>query len=156
MNTNLYIAKTLWRKGAGRERIVRVSAIIAIISVAISIFVVLLSVAISDGFRKEINDKASGLSGQILIHSPGTDVTTSQYPIDNDPVLIDKILSIRGVKSVHPYGYRSAVLESDSEIHGVLIKGVDSLFDWSFFQKYLVSGRMPNVSIFSSRRRHTR
>ncbi len=154
MNTNLYIAKTLWRKGAGRERLVRVSAIIAIISVAISIFVVLLSVAISDGFRKEINDKASGLSGQILIHSPGTDVTTSQYPIDNDPVLIDKILSIRGVKSVHPYGYRSAVLESDSEIHGVLIKGVDSLFDWSFFQKYLVSGRMPNVSNEANSNQH--
>lgn len=154
MNTNLYIAKTLWRKGAGRERLVRVSAIIAIISVAISVFVVLLSVAISDGFRKEINDKASGLSGQILIHSPGTDVTTSQYPIDNDPVLIDKILSIRGVKSVHPYGYRSAVLESDSEIHGVLIKGVDSLFDWSFFQKHLVSGRMPNVSNEANSNQH--
>ncbi len=145
MNTNLYIAKTLWRKGSGRERLVRVSAIIAIVSVAISVFVVLLSMAISDGFKKEINDKASGLSGQILVHSPGTDITTSQYPIDSDVDLIEKLRSIRGVKGVHPYGYRSAVLESDSEIHGVLIKGVDSLFDWSFFNKYLIKGRTPYV-----------
>ncbi len=144
-NTNLFIAKTLWRKGSGKRGLGRTNAIIAAASVAISFLVMILAVSISDGFKREIKEKAAGFSGQILLHSPGVDITTSLYPVNPSPVYLQDILEIEEVESVSPYVYRSAIIKNGEEIQGVLLKGVNSEFKWDFFESVLQEGKIPEV-----------
>lgn len=145
MNTNIFIAKTLWRRDSSKKSLAGGSAVIAGISVAISIMVMILSITISDGFKKEIKSKTSGLSGEIMLHSPGVEITTSQYPISSTPSFFDSIANLKAVAAVQPYVYRSAIIKQKDHIQGVVIKGVDSLFDWSFFEGVLKEGNLPSV-----------
>lgn len=146
MNTNIFIAKTLWSKSSGRGGLGKGSAVIAGISVAVSVLVMVLSVAVSDGFKSEIKEKAAGFSGEIMLHSPGVEITTNQYPVTSQLSFMGEIREDNRVASVHPYAYRSAIVKSGDEIQGVLIKGVDSEFNWSFFNSVLHEGRVPNLS----------
>lgn len=145
MNTIIFIAKSLWRRSHGKGRLSSGSSAIATISVAISMIVMILALSITDGFKKEVKEKASGFSGEILIHSPGVEITTSQYPINAAPGFLDELLSLKELESSSPYAYRSAIIKRGEEIQGVLIKGVDTSFDWRFFGSVLVEGRLPLV-----------
>ena len=114
-------------------------------SIAISMIVMILAVAILDGFKKEIRLKASGLSGEIILHSPGVDITTSLYPVDTEYGYLKEIEEIRGVDALHPFAYRSGVLKNGEEIQGVMVKGVDNEFDWSFFDSVMKEGSTSRV-----------
>ncbi len=144
MNTNLFITKRLWGGKESGKGFSAVSSIIASLSVAISALVIVLAVFISDGFKHEIKMKASGFSGEILLHSPGVDITTSVYPVPSFPFFFDSLKSFREVRSLSPYVYRSAIVKNNEEIQGVMIKGVDSLYNWEFFSSVLVEGELPN------------
>jgi len=145
LNTNIFIAKTLWKKNSSKKGLTGGSAVIAGISVAVSIMVMILSITISDGFKKEIKNKTSGFSGEIMLHSPGVEITTSQYPVLSNPSFLDSLTNLEGVVAIQPYVYRSAIIKQNDEIQGVIIKGVDSLFDWSFFESVLKEGALPQI-----------
>lgn len=145
MNTNIFIAKTLWKKNSSKKGLATGSAVIASISVSVSIMVMILSITISDGFKKEIENKASGFSGEIMLHSPGVEITTSQYRVLSNPSFLDSLINLKEVAAVQPYVYRSAIIKQKEEIQGVIIKGVDSLFDWSFFNSVLKEGSVPQT-----------
>lgn len=146
MNTNIFIAKTLWEKNSAKKSLTGGSTVIAGISVAVSIIVMILSITISDGFKNEIKNKTSGFSGEIMLHSPGVEITTSQYPVLSNPSFLSALNKLEGVAAVQPYVYRSAIVKQKEEIQGVIIKGVDSLFDWSFFRGVLKEGALPEIS----------
>ena len=146
MNTNLFIAKTLWRKSSGKGGLGRGSAIIASVSVAISMLVMVLAISISDGFKKEIKEKAAGFSGEVLLHSPGVEVTTSLYPVNSSPIFLDEIKKMPQVADIQPYAYRSAIIKQNDEIQGVLVKGVTKDFKWDFFKSVLQEGALPKIT----------
>jgi len=146
LNTNIFIAKTLWKKRPGKKGLSNGSSVIAGVSVAISILVMILAVAISDGFKREIKNKATGFSGEILLHSPGVDVTTDQYPVNATPSFMDSLISMGNVSTVTPYAYRTGIIKKEDAIQGVLLKGVDNSFDWSFFETSLSEGQLPETS----------
>lgn len=145
MKTNIFIAKTLWKHGSIKG-LGSTSSLVAGISVAVSIIVMLMAIAISDGFKREIRDKAIGFSGGIVLNSPGVETTTYQYPVESDLSYIKDIISIPGVISVQSYACRSGIIKNGEEIQGVLLKGVDSNYNWNFFKNSLVDGRLPDYS----------
>ena len=143
MNANLFIAKTLWSGLSGDKGFSGSSSGIAGASIAISLIVMILSVSISDGFKREIRAKASGFSGELILHSPGEDVTTTLYPVNSNSDFVAKIEHLKGVEAVFPFAYRSGIVKHGEEIQGVMVKGVGEEFDWHFFRSALVEGSIP-------------
>jgi len=146
LNTNIFIAKTLWRRGSGKRGLGRGSSLIASVSVAVSVMVMVLAISISDGFKKEIKEKASGFSGEILLHTPGVEYTTNQYPVNKDEESLNSLKEVQQIQSMQPYAYRSGIIKREDEIQGVLIKGVDENYNWDFFKSVLYEGRVPDTS----------
>ena len=145
MRANLFIAKILGKGGAKEGRFGRSSSGIAGLSVAISVIVMVLTVAILDGFKKEIRLKASGFSGELVMHAPGVELTTSLYPVDTQYEYLKDIERLPGVNALYPFAYRSGVLKSGDEIQGVLVKGVNRDFDWSFFNSVMKEGSSSSI-----------
>ena len=145
MRVNLFIAKILRKGGVKEGRFGKSNSGIAGISIAISMIVMILAIAISDGFKKEIKLKASGFSGELIMHTPGVDMTTSLYPVDTRYNYLEDIKSRREVDALYPFAYRSGVLKNENEIQGVLVKGVDKDFDWSFFDSVMKEGSTSSV-----------
>jgi len=147
LNTNLFIAKTLWKKSISHKKgLTGSSTLIAGFSVAVSMLVMVLAIAISDGFKYEIRTKATGFSGEIVLNSPGLDSKTNLYPITNKLSYINDLKALPEIKSIQGFAYRSGMLKSGDQIQGVILKGVDAGYDWKFFSSSLSQGRLPDYS----------
>jgi len=153
LSTNLFIAKTLWRKVVSQKKKLTVSStLIAGFSVAISMLVMVLAIAISDGFKYEIRAKATGFSGEIVLNSPGLDSKTNIYPITNKLSYINDLKALPEIKSIQSFAYRSGMLKSGNQIQGIILKGVEAGYDWKFFSSSLSQGRLPDYSDTTARR----
>ncbi len=146
MDLKLLIAGRIGKRVSSNGKLSRISNTIATLSVGISIAVMILSIAISNGFRNEIREKTSGFSGDITLSAPGVDITNHLYPIK--PLsFIEKLDSLPYIKKAAPVAYRTAILKSDDAIQGVMFKGIDGNYDMEFFAKYLQEGSLPDYSI---------
>lgn len=143
MNLNLFIAFRIGKKGEKEGKPSRLSNRIAAFSVAVSIAVMIISIAVLGGFRNEISEKARGYIGDMSISAPGVDITNEQYPIHGDLSVIPKIDSLPFVESIQKVSYRSGLMKTTDQIQGVMFKGVDSLYNMRFFKKYLYAGEVP-------------
>lgn len=83
---------------------------VAVCATAVSFFVIIISLAISAGYRKEIRSALSEAHGDVLVHS-----TTC-------PAVLD---SISGVSRVTPVVYATGVVKSGAHIKGASFKGTE-------------------------------
>ncbi|HIR94939.1 MAG TPA: ABC transporter permease [Candidatus Coprenecus stercorigallinarum] len=141
MNLNLFIAKKIKGRGVSST-----GNAIACVSVAISIGVILMAVAISEGFRKEIGKRAVGFTGEILMTVPGMDYMNDIYPLKADLSYLPEIENIPEVRSVSEAAYKPGMIKSDRDVHGVMFKGVDSTYSLDFFADFLTEGSLPDFS----------
>lgn len=146
MDLNLFIAGKIGKRTSSGGKLSKISNIIATVSVGISVAVMIIAIAIANGFRGEIREKASGFNGDITLSAPGIDITNHLYPIK--PLsFTDKIDSLPQVERIQPVAYRTALLKSDTQIQGVLVKGVDDAYNMEFFANCLTDGELPDYSI---------
>ncbi|MBR4809067.1 MAG: ABC transporter permease [Bacteroidales bacterium] len=90
---------------------------LAIVAIAVSFFVMIISLAISAGFRKEIRSGISAMSGDIRL-------SATEEPINTRPSYIDKLEGLKGVRSITPVIWKPAIVKGPDDISGVLVKGV--------------------------------
>ena len=150
LNTPLFIAKRLLKAGgraessniSGTRPIVR----IAIAGIAIGMAVMISSVAIVTGFHQEIKNKVVGFGADIRVNHYNPSETLEPAPIVVSEGLIDTLNSIRGVEHVQVFAQKAGIINANDEIEGVVVKGVGTDFDWSFFQTHLKSGSLLSLS----------
>lgn len=106
------------------SRRLRFEGKIAIISIAVSFLVMILAVAISSGFRRELRNGISAISGDIQLTNPDLNYVGETDPIHMDQPWAASLESLPGVASVTPAVYRAGIVRSGDNIHGVLFKGV--------------------------------
>ncbi len=108
----------------------------------------IVSLSVADGFRSEIRAKATGFMGAAVMVPPGQGPINDSSPFDRNLSYIHCLDSIPGVASVCPVACRPGMIKSDEGIAGLCFKGVDSLYDFSFYGSSLVEGSLP---VFSGR-----
>ena len=91
MNAAAFISRKLRFKGKT-----------AMVSIAVSFLVMILAVSISSGFRKELRDNVSAISGDIQITSSNLNYVSEDNPISSIPPSLDAIRAVEGVKSIEP------------------------------------------------------
>lgn len=116
----------------------RRNSLIAGISVAISVVIMIVAISVSDGFGKEIRGKVSGFAGDISVKVPGEELTNSVYPLTIDNPKLKLIKELNGISAVQGVAYITGVMKHNDQIEGIMLKGVDTSYDWSFIQNHLV------------------
>lgn len=96
------------------------------ISIAVSFLVIILSLAVSGGFRREIRGGVSSLTGDIQLTSPSANIYNSDVCINADSTFMDELLARKGVEAVTPVIYRAGIIQNGEELQGVLFKAVPS------------------------------
>ena len=143
MNLHLFIARRIGTEGSGRGRMGIISNRIGSISVAVSILIMIIAVAIVAGFKSEIRSKATGFMGSITLVAPGESPINELYPLSDSFSYKEAILGQKNVKSVDGVVYCSGMIKSKEDINGLYFKGVDSLYNLSFFENCLYEGELP-------------
>lgn len=102
---------------------------IAVATVAIASFIIIIAVAVSSGFRKELRNGIASISGDIRLTSPDLNYISDTEPIRSDASYISAQDSLQGIKSITPVIYRAGIVKGGENIHGVLFKGIPDGYD---------------------------
>ena len=120
---------------------------IAVLGMTLALVIMIFSIVIVCGFKKEISNKIYSLDAHIKITKPAyTQSRNSPAQLLSDD-LTEQVLSINNVKSICLIGEKPAVLKTNDSFKGVIYKGVADNFDWSYIKNTLIDGRIPSDSI---------
>ncbi len=130
MRLSWFIANRIGSRG--EKGLSSLGNVIAVLSVALSIMVIIIAISVSRGFRSQMMEKMAAFAGDVnvsvLLPSGGSDyINADEYSL---PPLSarDEILSIPYVSEVLGVSYRPGMIKTEEDIQGVMLKGVDTLF----------------------------
>ena len=146
MNFNLFLANKIGSKADATGRLSRLGTTISVVSVALSFAVIIVAVAVSNGFRGEIGGKARGFAGDVTLAEPGLEIAGESGPVNGNLSYKGKIEALPFVERMSGVAYKHGILKTNEEIGGVLFKGVDSTYNMDFYGRYLVDGELPKLS----------
>jgi lipoprotein-releasing system permease protein len=119
---------------------------IAIFGIALSLAVMIVAVAIVTGFKKEISAKVTGFGAHMQIQNLDSNLSYETAPVPGGLESMDRIRQIAGIKNVQPFAIKAGIIKTGEEIHGAVLKGIDSSYDWSFIEQHLAEGTLFQVS----------
>jgi len=102
---------------------------VAMVCIAVSFLVMIIAVAVSGGFRNEIRNGISDVSGDIQLVPINSDYVNEQSSIGRNPEYLSRVEEVIGVESVNPVVYRAGLIRNNENIHGVMFKGVENPAD---------------------------
>jgi len=146
MNLELFIAKKIhFSKEAGKQ-ITPPAVRIAMIGIALGLAIMMLSIAIIVGFKKEVRNKVIGFGSHIQITNFDNNSSYETIPIAVSDSLLNWINAYDGIKHAERFATKQGILKTDTDFQGIVLKGVDENYDWTFFQKNLKEGVIPTIS----------
>ena len=119
---------------------------IATIGVALGVATMILALAIVIGFKNRVAEKAIGFASHVRITGITDQLYTNTLPIAVDDSICNILKTSPNVISIGRCAEQSAVLKTDKEFSGVILKGIDVDYENSFFRNSLVSGSLPALS----------
>lgn len=140
MNLAFFIAGRI----AGKKSTSRFSGPIiriSIISIALGLAVMILSVAIVTGFQSEIRDRVIGFGSHAQITNYDLRYSPEGNPISTEQEFYPHWDTLPGIRHIQVFAYKTGILKTDTDIQGVIMKGLGTDYDWDFFGNKLINGR---------------
>ncbi len=144
MNLSNYISRNISTQT--KDRFSKPIVYISIISVALGVSVLILVFAITSGFRKEIENKVIGFGSHIEISFFDDNASYQKTPIEKNAAFLTQIKKLDNVKKIQAYALKAGIIKTSDEIEGIVLKGLDTHYDVSFFQTHLVRGKVLHLT----------
>ena len=142
MNTEFFIARKIIREGRGRSRVSRSIAGIAVFSIALGLAVMIATVAVITGFKKEITSKVVGFGSHIRIVNYDSNTSYETVPISSKQDFLPQLRKEPGIRTVQVFATKAGIIRTKTDIQGVVLKGIGPDHDWEGFGDYLKQGTL--------------
>lgn len=147
MNFELFIAKRIISNKSYKSSVSAPIIKIGIAAIAIGIIVMLIAIATGFGLQQKIRDKVVAFNGHIEITNYDTNASDeSQQPISKTQDFYPKFTAVDGVEHIQAVATKFAVIRTEENFEGVVVKGVGADYNWRYFKEFLVAGRLPDFS----------
>jgi lipoprotein-releasing system permease protein len=123
------------------KRISRYVIIISIISVALGVGILIITFAVTTGFKNEIKEKIIGFGSHIEIGHFDNNNSYESPPLDTHPDYCRKIKMKNNVLALQSVATKAGIAKGEKDIEGVVFKGIGKDYKSSFFEKHLLKGR---------------
>ena len=161
MKTELFIARRIMSGGKDKSKLSRPIVVISLTSIILGVAIMLITVSVITGFQEGIRGKVIGFGSHIQITEQGLSNSMESAPILIEQDFYPSLEEKPTIKKIQIFGYKHAILQSyrDSvsfniqnkdtsrsslDILGVLFKGIDENYDWTFFEDKIIEGRIIN------------
>ncbi|MBC2844845.1 ABC transporter permease [Winogradskyella flava] len=147
MNFELFVAKRIIGNKTYKSSVSAPIIKIGIAAIAIGIIVMLIAIATGLGLQQKIRDKVVAFNGHIEITNFDTNASDeSQVPISIKQDFYPEFNNVEGVKHIQGVATKFAVIRTETEFEGIVVKGVGADYNWDYFEEFLVDGRVPDFS----------
>jgi len=113
---------------------------IAVAGIAMGFCLMIITLSVVSGFKKEIREKVIGFGSHIQISNFDQNNSYETKPIPINPPFLNALKSNPGISHIQPFATKAGIIKTPDNIEGVVLKGIDRQFDWSWFGEKLVSG----------------
>jgi len=143
VNYELFIAKRIIAAKQDKSSVSSPIIKIAITAIALGLIIMMISIATSVGLQKKIKEKISGFNGHIQISKYEENNSQSSIsPIALQQDFYPNFNNIDGIKNVQSYASKGGIIRTETDFEGIILKGVNIDYDWSFFESYLIEGKV--------------
>ena len=148
MNFEKFVAKRLHTESNLQHSISKPILKMAVAAVSLSITVMILAIATGKGLQEKISDKVTGFTSDIQVTVLDLNQSLELSPISPDSTVIMSLYEIEGVEHVQTQITKNALIKTDTEFEGIIVKGVDDNFDWNFINAHLTQGQLPKYNSY--------
>lgn len=108
----------------------------------------IITLSFVNGFQHTVSQKVFSFWGHLRISylQPGRASIAEQEPIERNDALIRSIRRHPQIRTVHSFATKYAILKTTDEMEGVLLKGLDSSYQFSNLRTFLKEGRWINFN----------
>ncbi len=116
---------------------------LSVAATALSVAAMIITLAFVNGFQKTVSEKVFSFWGHIRVQhfQNAKSLISEESPIEKNDTVTAIIKQQSGFKKVQAFATKSAVVEKNREIEGVLFKGVENDYDSTQFKQFLKQGR---------------
>lgn len=140
MRISTFIAGRLFSKDSGASRSTAVH--IATAGVCLGVLIMLLSVSVAFGFKKEISSKVAGFCGAIEVVNYEMIFNPMSRPVSFSKERMDSLYSLPHVKHLQRFAKMMGMMKTEDTFLGVQFRGVGEEYDLNFLRTSLVDGEM--------------
>ena len=148
MNFEKFVAKRLHTESNLQHSISKPILKMAVAAVSLSITVMILAIATGKGLQEKISAKVTGFTSDIQVTVLDLNQSLELSPISSDSKVIMSLYEIEGVEHVQTQISKNALIKTDTEFEGIVVKGVDDNFDWNFINAHLTQGQLPKYNSY--------
>ncbi|UBD64815.1 ABC transporter permease [Bacteroides salyersiae] len=146
MSFPLFIARRLYRDTDGGKQVSRPAVLIAMVGIAIGLAVMIITVAVVIGFKREVRNKVTGFGSHIQITNFDAVRSYETHPVVVGDSMMAALAANPDIKHVQRYSTKPGMIKTDDAFQGMVLKGVGPEFDATFFRDNLLEGEIPAFS----------
>ena len=147
MNHELFIARRMALNGERQKG--SPSLTVALVGIVLAVVVMILSIAIVMGFKGEITGKIMNLDAHLRVTNAALGIDDN-YATVNGREVKEAIAADNSfmplIESMSLVADKSAILKTDEDFMGIIMRGVDEGYDFGYLQSQMIEGQSPAVS----------
>jgi len=113
---------------------------ISVITIALGVAIMIVSIAVLIGFQTEIRNKVIGFSAHIRIDNFDDNASYEASPVSMQQSFYPGLEEKDGIRHIQVFALKAGIIKTEDQIHGIIYKGIGSDFDWEFFRRNLIQG----------------
>lgn len=153
MNLSRFIARRIYSAGEPEKQVSRPAVLIARIGIAIGLAVMIVTVSVVVGFKREVRGKVTGFGSDIQLTNADAARSYETRPVVVDDSLLSRLSAYPEVKHVQRFSTKPGMIKTAEDFQGMVLKGVGPEFDPAFFRRHLLEGELPQFSDTASSNR---
>ncbi|MEL0652622.1 FtsX-like permease family protein [Algibacter sp. TI.3.09] len=147
MNYEFFLAKRIIGSKAYKSSVSAPIIKIGIAAIAIGIVVMMIAIATGIGLQQKIRDKVVAFNGHVTISNfDSNNSQESIVPISKNQEFYPEFKEVDGIKHVQAVATKFGIIRTETDFEGAVFKGVGQDFDWSYFQEFLIEGKLPSFT----------
>ena len=115
---------------------------VAVVATSVSLAVIIITLSVVIGFKQDLQSLISGATADVAITAPQSGGVVSSVGVPRCDA-VEALLCDERIERKSCFTTKEGVLKSDDNIVGILLKGVDSLYNTDFYAERLVEGHLP-------------
>lgn len=142
MNFEYFISKKLIATKGYKSKVSSPIIKIAVVAISIGIIMMILAFGTGLGLQNKIRDKITAFNGHITIRSFTTNQSNQNLqPIDGRQEFYPDFESVPEVTHIQKTASKYGVIRTETDFEGIVVKGISSDYDWSYFDEFIIEGR---------------